>query len=335
MTTGVRSLPMNTGTVLVVDDDSHNRHMFSVLLQRSGYTVHVARDGEEGLALLDVHGADIVLLDVQMPGIDGFEVCRRIKADPRTRLTPVVLVTGLDARTHRIEGIVAGADDFLSKPFDAEELQARVRSLIRVKRYTDQLDSAEAIILSLARTIEARDSYTQGHCERLALYSTALGRALALSPDELAALYRGAFLHDIGKVGIPDAVLLKPGRLTPEEYDVMKQHTVIGDELCGSLASLQPVRPIVRHHHERLDGTGYPDGLVGDQISVLTQIVSLVDMYDAITTTRPYQAARPAEEAFAELAREVSQGWRNAEIVSTFVDLVKRGGIGREGSPLT
>jgi putative two-component system response regulator len=197
-----------------------------------------------------------------------------------------------------------------------------------VKRYTDQLDSAEAIILSLARTIEARDSYTQGHCERLALYSTALGRALALSSDELAALYRGAFLHDIGKVGIPDAVLLKPGRLTPEEYDVMKRHTIIGDELCGNLASLQPVRPIVRHHHERLDGSGYPDGLVGNQIPVLTQIVSLVDTYDAITTTRPYQAARPREVAYAELALEVERGWRSAEIVDTFVQVAKRGLIG-------
>jgi len=242
--------------VLVVDDEEANRRLFGRLLAREGYDVEVARSGDEAVAAIERQPPDIVLLDVRMPGDDGFKVCRRLKSQARTRLIPVVLVTGLSAREDRIRGIEAGADDFLSKPVDREELSARIASLIRVKQYTDQLESAESIILSLARTIEGRDSYTQGHCDRLALLARAFGQHLQFSEDELAALHRGAFLHDIGKIGVPDTVLLKTGPLDPGEYDQMKEHTVIGDALCGTLQSLEMVRPIVRHHHERLDGSG-------------------------------------------------------------------------------
>src|SRR6185295_8402641 len=171
------------------------------------------------------------LLDVNMPGLNGFEVCRRIKADPGTRLLPVILITGLIAVEERVKGIDAGADDFLSKPFVAAELEARARSLMRLKRYTDELDSAESVIMSLALTIEARDPYTRGHCERLANCASAFGEFLGLDDGSRVALYRGGFLHDIGKVGIPDAVLLKTGPLTAAEYSLMKEHTVIGDRL--------------------------------------------------------------------------------------------------------
>lgn len=319
-------------TVMVVDDEPSIRRLVASLLRQDGYDLQMAGTGEEAIDMAAASPPDLVLLDVQMPGMDGFAVCRHIKENPRTRFTPVVMVTGLKDRERRIEGIRAGADDFLSKPFDAEELQARVRSLLRVKRYTDQLDSADAIILSLARTIEARDPYTQGHCERLARFSAALGERIGMSTDELAALHRGAFLHDIGKIGVPDAVLLKTGRLTPEEFRLMQRHTVIGDELCGSLLSLQPVRPIIRHHHERLDGSGYPDGLSGDDISLLTQIVSIVDTYDAITTVRPYQVSRTPDVAYAELRDEAGRGWRDRALVEEFIAMARSGVIERLAS---
>jgi putative two-component system response regulator len=183
--------------------------------------------------------------------------------------------------------------------------------------------------MSLALTIEARDPYTEGHCIRLASYATALGVELGLSEEDLAALHRGGFLHDVGKVGIPDAVLHKPARLTPAEFTSMKRHTVIGDRLCGELRSLRSVRPIVRHHHERLDGTGYPDGLKGDDIPLLAQIMSIVDIYDALTTERPYKSASTPEEAFEALTAEVENGWRRCDLVSTFIEMARRGHLPR------
>jgi putative two-component system response regulator len=313
------------GVILVVDDEQANRALLVRMLAAEGYQVHAAADGESALAELECHAPDIILLDVQMPGINGFEVCRRVKQNPATRLTPVVMVTGLEAREHRLEGINAGADDFIAKPFDAEELRARVRSLLRLKNYTDELDSAESVIMSLALTVEARDPYTDGHCQRLAAYATALGEALHLDADDLAALHRGGYLHDVGKVGIPDAVLLKPAKLTQTEFDLMKQHTVIGERLCGNLRSLAPVRSIVRHHHERLDGSGYPDGLCADAVPLLAQIVGIVDVYDAITTDRPYRAAASPEHAYAELSGDVAAGTRRRDLAEALIALGRSG----------
>ena len=313
--------------VLVVEDDSVNARLMERLLTSDGYAVQVAPDGEHALDMIARGRPDVVLLDVQLPGIDGFDVCRTIKRMPSTRLLPVVLVTGMAAREHRLAGIRAGADEFLTKPFDIEELQARVAALLRLKRYTDELDSAESVILSLALTVEARDAYTVGHCQRLARYATSLGEALGLPPDELAALHRGAYLHDVGKIAVPDAILQKPAKLTAEEYEIIKQHTVIGERLCGNLRSLALVRPIVRSHHERYDGSGYPDGLLGDEIPLLAEIVAVVDTFDAVTTTRPYRAARPVEAALAELRRDAAAGRRRREIVERFVELVAGGQI--------
>jgi putative two-component system response regulator len=309
------------GSVLVVEDQRPNLVLMVRLLTDQGYVVHTATDGEQALAAIREHNPDVVLLDVGLPGMDGFEVCRRIKQDPATRLTPVVIVTGLQAREHRMEGINAGADDFVGKPFNIEELRARVRSLIRLKRYTDDLESAEEVIVSLGLTVEARDAYTEGHCERLARYSRVLGTAIGLSDEDLSALQRGAYLHDVGKIGIPDAVLHKPGRLDAAEFALIKQHPIIGDRICGNLRSLRLVRLIVRHHHERLDGTGYPDGLSGDAVPLLAQIVSIADAYDAITTTRPYRTALPPEHAYAELRADVAAGARRGDLVERFIEL--------------
>ncbi len=315
------------GNILVVDDDQANRDLLVRILTREGFTTRVAPDGETALAQVVAATPDLILLDVVLPGIDGFEVCRRLKAQRSTRLVPIVLVTGLHDRSHRIRGIDSGADDFISKPFDMEELRARVRSLVQLKRYTDELEMAESVILSLAMTIEARDAYTQGHCRRLAAYATALGTAIGLGAEEIAALSRGGFLHDVGKVGISDAILLKPSPLSPDEYQQMKRHTVIGDHLCGQLRSLALVRPIVRSHHERLDGSGYPDALRGDEVPLLAQIVSIADAYDAMTTDRPYRKARLPEQAYDELKAEAAQGLRRTDLVDAFVAVGRRGGL--------
>jgi putative two-component system response regulator len=310
------------GSVLIVDDVAGNARLVESILAPDGYAVRTVGDGAEALRVVRAEPPDLLLMDVMMPDVDGFEACLRIKQDPATRLIPVVLVTSLDDTASRIRGIEAGADDFVTKPFNAPELRARVRSLLRIKRYTDDLDNAESVIVSLALTIEARDGTTAGHCQRLSEFASALGRTLGLSADDVSALARGGFLHDVGKVGIPDAVLLKPGPLAPDEYELMKQHTVIGDRLCGEMRSLRNVRPIVRHHHERLDGSGYPDGLRSDAVPLLAQIMGIVDVFDALTSARPYRPALSPERAAEELRCEVARGWRRGDLVSTFLHQV-------------
>jgi putative two-component system response regulator len=314
--------------VLIVDDERQNCALLERILQLDGYETQTAFDGEAALRAVAAAPPDLVLLDVMLPGVDGIEVCRRIKQDPATRLIPVVLVTGLDARQHRIRGIEAGADDFIGKPFDPGELRARVRSLVRLKLYTDDLDSAESVILSLALTIEARDAYTDGHCQRLAFYATALGRRLGLGPEQLGALRRGGYLHDVGKIGIPDAILRKPAALTLEERALMKEHTVIGERLCGEMRSLAAVRPIVRHHHERHDGSGYPDGLKGDAVPLLAEIVGIADSFDAMSTDRPYRAARSLDEICAILTEEGKAGLWRPKLVETLIELARSGELG-------
>ena len=325
------------GTILVVDDVPSNVRLLERHLIRDGHRVCFARDGMEALESVSHSHPDLILMDVMMPALNGFETCRRLKGDPATRLIPIVLVTALQHSRDRVKGLEVGADDFLSKPFNAAELTARVRSLLRIKRYTDDLDSAESVIVSLALTIEARDATTEGHCQRLTRYAVRLGTALGLGEDDLSALARGGFLHDIGKVGVPDAILLKPGRLTPEEFAVMRQHTVIGDRLCGELRSLRRVRPIVRHHHERLDGSGYPDGLRGDAIPLLAQIIGVVDVFDALTNERPYKVALPIDWAYQELIRETERGWRSRELVDALIRLGPddRQADDRDGLPMS
>ena len=317
----------SSGNVVVVDDVEANRDLMVGLLEREGYVVRTAADGAEALDLIHRAKPDVVLSDVIMPKMNGFELCRRIKDDPETRFIPVVLVTGLAEREDRLEGIASGADDFLSKPFDANELRARVRSLVRLKRFTDDLDSADSVILSLGLTVEARDRYTMGHCERMAHYAGAFGLHLELGAEDIAALHRGGYLHDVGKVGLPDAILLKPGPLVPAERTLMEQHPGVGEGLCGDLRLLRPVRPIVRWHHERLDGTGYPDGLVGDQIPLLAQITGIVDVFDSLTTDRIYRTRLTPEEALQVLQQEAARGWRNVQLVDQFIKLCRSGGL--------
>jgi len=320
---GTERGPIETGTdigrIVVVDDEPANLRLLTRQLVRDGHAVLTATNGDEALDLIVREQPDLVLMDVVMPRRDGFETCRALKHSAATRLIPVVLVTALSDSRDKVRGLEAGADDFLTKPVNNSELLARVRSLLRLKRYTDDLESAEAVMLTLGETIEARDAYTEGHCQRLAAYAVTLGRALGLDRHELAALEYGGFLHDLGKIGVPDAVLLKPATLTADEHHRMQQHTIIGDRLCGGLRSLSRVRGIVRHHHERLDGSGYPDGLRGDAIPLLAQVIGIVDVYDALTTARPYKEALTRDRARDELQGEADRGWRRKDLVDMFI----------------
>jgi len=319
MTNGIPPVTRRS-RILVADDTESVRSLFNKLLTSDGHEVVSAADGIGALEAVHHHRPDVILLDVDMPAMDGLEVCRRLKADPATRLTPVVMVTGQSDLSDRLKGIEAGADEFLSKPVHPQELRVRVRSLSRVKHLIDELDSAEAAFVTLALTIEARDPSTNGHCERLAGHAVRLGRALGLDHDELDALHRGGYLHDVGKVGVPDAVLLKAGPLTTEEFAMMKRHTEIGDALCAPLQSLRRVRPIIRGHHERLDGSGYPDGLRGDAVPLLAQIVGIVDVFDALTSLRPYRTALSPNEAGQYLLEQVADGKFARRDVEAFLD---------------
>jgi putative two-component system response regulator len=311
-------------TILIADDEEVNRKLLSLMLRRDGHQVVLANDGEEAACLFASRKVDLALLDVLMPRRTGFEVCRMIKTNPQTRLVPVVLITGLTDTHDRIEGIECGADDFLNKPFRWEELSARVRSLLRVKQFTDELESAEAVLFGLALSIEAKDPYTEGHCARLSKYSVELATALGLPEELRVALRRGGIIHDIGKVAVPDRILLKPGLLTYEEMKIVQQHPIVGERICQPLRSFRAVLPIIRHHHEKLDGSGYPDGLKGETIPLTARIMTVVDIYDSLTTDRPYRLAMSPAEAFSVMQEEVQKGWWDGELVEEFRNLIVR-----------
>lgn len=316
-------IPGRRASVLVVDDEAGERDTLHDILTRLGHEVVLRQDGVSALAAVEREPPDLILLDITMPGMSGIEVCRVLKQDPKTRLIPVVLLTGGWERETRIAGLEAGADDFFNKPFDLVELTTRISSLLELKRFTDELEHAEAVIASLALAVEARDIYTSGHCARLAKTAVALGRRLGLGSEALRVLRLGGFLHDLGKLGVSDDILLKPGPLTAEERAAMKVHAVMGERLCQPLHSLDAVRPVIRHHHERWDGSGYPDGLAGDAIPLPAQILGLVDVYDALVNCRPYKPPFTPKEARAILQKEAAQGLWNPELLAEFLRLVQ------------
>jgi putative two-component system response regulator len=303
--------------ILIADDDPLMRELLVGYAQDLGHEAVAVPDGEAAFAQVAAWLPDLLLSDVSMPGLSGFDLCRRVKNDPATRLLPVMLITGI-GEEHKVEGIDAGADDFLGKPFSPAELRARIRSLLRVKAFIDKLESAEAVLCTLGKSIEAKDAYTEGHCDRLADYCVGLGEALGLGEEDLRALRRGGYLHDLGKVSVPDAILLKTGPLTPAERTIMQRHPLVGEAICRPLRSLQPVRPIIRHHHERQDGSGYPDGLRGEAIPLTARVLQVVDVYDALTTDRPYRRALPPGAALETIEAEARQGWWDAQVVRAF-----------------
>jgi len=318
----VNYLDLEKPKVLIVDDHPSSRMTAVALLSIEGYDVLEAESGSAALELVEQTPPDLILLDVMMPGMDGYEVCRQLKQDEDTRLIPVIFVTALNDRRARLRGIEAGGDDFLSKPFDQLELSARVNSLVQQKRLNEDLDHAGQVLFSIARTVESRDPNTGDHCERLVTLGKALGKFLNLSRVELRDLMWGGYLHDIGKIGIPDCVLLKMGNLTTAEWDVMRQHVLIGERICQPLRTMQGVVPIIRHHHERWDGSGYPDGLVGSNIPYLAQVFQMIDIYDALTSERPYKPALSADESLAIMVQETAKGWRNPDLMAQFASFI-------------
>jgi len=314
-----------TGTILVADDKIPNRELMDELLSAEGFKVITAADGAEALQQMAKGPIDLVLLDVMMPRLNGFDTCKQIKADPETYLTPVILVTALSDKQDRIEGIRVGADDFLSRPVDRTELLARVRSLLKLKQRTDELERAESVLFTLARSIEGKDPYTHGHCERLSEYSASLGKHLGLPEDVLTALRRAGVVHDIGKIAVPDSIILKPSSLSPEEWKLMREHPVVGERICEPLKYFRLVLPIIRHHHEKFDGSGYPDGLKGEHIPITARVLQIVDVYDALTTVRPYKAAFSITDALQTMKLEVAKGWWDPQIFDEFEKLMRSG----------
>ena len=300
---------MKRPKVLVVDDTAANLMLVQAYLAEVDCDVVYAENGPSALSGVRRDGADLVLLDVSMPGMDGFEVCREIRRDPALRLVPIVMLTALDEVHDRVRALEAGADDFLTKPVERVELVARVRSALKLKAVYDSLESAEQVIFALAIAVEAKDAYTEAHTERVAFAARALGARLNLPEPELEALYRGGIIHDIGKIGVPDSILLKPGPLDPDESLLMRQHPIIGERIVMPLRSATGLLPIVRNHHERYDGSGYPDRLAGEEIPVLARIVGVCDAFDALISDRPYRQGMSSQEAVEILKSGAGTQW--------------------------
>lgn len=315
--------PESAGRILVVDDNPHARELLRAALVAEGYTVTLAEGGEEALAKVAEEVPELILLDINMPGLNGYEVCSRLKGTEATRLIPIIFLTSMSDLEDRLRGIEVGADDFLTKPFRKVELLARAKSLLRVKRLNDRLENAENVLFALANAIEAKDPYTEGHIFRVATLALKLGRRLGLSAEHQESLWKGGILHDIGKIGVPDAILNKAGRLTPEEVAQMQVHAIVGERICQPLRSIRYLLPVIRHHHEKFNGTGYPDGLRGEAIPITARIVGIVDMYDALITDRPYRPRLSREEAFGILRAGAADGTLDPELVASFITMVR------------
>lgn len=312
---------MRRARILVVDDLDENRELLRELLTPEGHDVEEARDGLDAVEKALAEPPDLVVMDVSMPRLSGLDACRVLKGDPRTRLVPVVIVTAHSSRSDRLQGIAAGCDDFLAKPVDGEQLLARVRTALNLKSLFDQLEEAENVLVSLANALEAKDSYTRGHSERVADLARALAGGLGLDADVIRNVGRAGLIHDLGKIGIPLDYLHKAGPLTDDEFTAVKRHPLIGYEICRPLRTLAPLIPLIRSHHERLDGSGYPDGLRGEEIPLPTRCLTVADIYDALTSERSYRAPLGPEDALETLAREARAGFWDANVVALLAHL--------------
>jgi putative two-component system response regulator len=312
--------------ILLVDDLPQNLEILSGLLEPEGYALEWAQDGQQAVEMALKSPPDLILMDVSMPRMTGLEACRTLKGDERTRLVPIVLITALSAREDRIEGIAAGCDDFLAKPVDFEELLARTRSLLKQKELVDEMETVENVLVSLANALEAKDEYTKDHSKRVANYAELLGDAVGLSRGDRRNLHRAGLLHDLGKIGIPLQYLHKPGPLTTTEYAEVKRHPAISYEICRPLRTMAPLLSLIRGHHERLDGRGYPDGLAGDEIPLVMRCLTIADVYDALTSDRAYRAALAQEKALEIMRREASVGMWDAGLIDTFAEVVLKAG---------
>ncbi len=313
-------------TLLIVDEIDLNRRLLRAMLKTAPYHIMEAKRPSEALAILEREHVDLVIADQVMPEMSGTEFCEVVKKDRRTQLIPVLMTTSVQGIDNELAGYESGADEFLVKPLRPALVRTRIRSMLRHKALVDSLEEAEGILFALAQSVEHRDRYTGMHCERLATYGIALAQALGLPRREQQALYRGGFLHDIGKIVIPDSILFKRGLLTEQEWQLMRQHTIRGEEICRPMKTLAPVLPIIRSHHERWDGSGYPDGLRGESIPLLARILQVADIYDALTTARPYKPAFSHQHAIEMMLEEARRGWRDPELVPLFAEVTQQGG---------
>ncbi|MFN3324755.1 MAG: HD domain-containing phosphohydrolase [Bryobacteraceae bacterium] len=305
--------------ILLVDADEISRRVLKGILAKGVpcRLVEAAR-AADALKILDSEKIDLIIVEMVMPEMSGPAFCRAVKANRKTQFIPILVMTNIQGADGEIEGISSGADEYLVKPPNPTVVRTRIQAMLRNKQAIDSLEEAETILFALAQAVEQRDSYTAGHCHRLAVYSVALGIGLGLPDSQLLALHRGGYLHDIGKISVPDAVLFKSGPLTPDEWTVMRDHTLRGEEICRPMRTLAPVLPIIRNHHERWDGSGYPDGLKGEDIPLLARILQIADIYDALTTARPYKPAFPHQKALEVLEEEARIGWRDPSLVTLF-----------------
>jgi len=300
--------------ILVVDDSEQVRRLLRQLLTPFGYHVIECETGGKALAIIEADPPDLVLLDLEMPGIGGHEVLQTIRSNPATRLLPVIVLTGMATTDKKLRAYAEGVTDFLSKPFSTEELLARVGALVSLKLFADEHEHAERVILAFAKLIDARDSHTAGHSGRVAELSDRIAEKIGFDAVARAEMRRGALFHDVGKIVTPDAILHKNAPLTPEERIIIEQHPLVGDDLLSGMKTMKKALPLGRHHHEKLDGSGYPDGLSGESIPLSVRIVTVADVFDAMTSKRAYREAMSAETAFDQLVRGVRKNWwdRNA-----------------------
>lgn len=308
--------------ILLVDPSRGSRRSMRSSLGELDQEIIESASTAEAIAAISMNSVNLVLINLLAPEMGATEFCRMLKRTPGLQFLPVMVFAGFDDIEAEVGAIEAGADEFLIAPVRPRALRARVQASLRHKAMIDSLDDTETVLFSLAQSVEERDPTLGQHCQRLSLMASAMGVAMNLPPSEIAALQRGGYLHDIGKVAIPDSVLFKPGPLNEQEWKVMKSHAERGERICSHMRLLGDVLPIIRHHHERWDGSGYPDGLRGEEIPLLARILQVADIYDALTSARCYKRALSTEEALDVVLQETKRGWRDPGIVELFADVL-------------
>lgn len=316
--------------ILIVDDNKVNVELIRAQLKPYNYNIQVAYDGEEALEKVEKNPPDIVLLDLMMPKISGYEVCRSIKENKKTQFIPIIVITALQELDDKIKAIELGADDFLVKPFNKLELSTRIKSLLHMKSLHDDLENSENILFSLAEALEAKDVYTRGHSDRVANIGVSIAKQLGLSKRDIEIIHKGGLLHDIGKIGVKEDILLKPGKLTDEEMKHVQSHPKIGYDICQPLKSIEEALPCIRSHHERFDGGGYPDGLRDNEIPLKGQIMAVADAFDAMVTDRPYREGMSQDTAIKIFNDEINSGQWNPELVRVLLKVLGEGKLNPE-----
>jgi putative two-component system response regulator len=324
-------------TILIVDDEYSGRETLESVLEGEGYNLIMAENGPQAIAKAKAFLPDVILLDVMMPGMTGFEVCERIRSDPAVAEIPIIILTALDDRDSLLTGLKAGADDFISKPFDRFELRARLIGITRLNRYQKLLqereklqnankrlsDAYEATIEGWSHAMDLRDRETEGHSRRVTELSLKLARAMGMSDEELIHMRHGALLHDMGKIGIPDAILHKNDNLTDEEWAIMRTHPELAFTMLNSIEYLREALEIPYFHHEKWDGTGYPQGLKGEQIPLAARIFAVADVWDALTSNRPYRPAWSREEALHYISAQSGKHF-DPQVVELFFKVIEQ-----------